>query len=691
VKPLEIPAAIEWRDHPKPQPFYYRRPPKLATASRIQKDKIYANNLKNDSYVLISCLDDLVDEVALDLWNTADPKIWGIYDESLLFILARFGVDSLPGFIKCGERHVKALEALSYVRSPAVAPVMARVLDKKKSAPISLQWFARYPEEAAIGLLPLVVGPQNKARHFAERAVRILDSQGHRDLLRQAAVRYGKEVEDALEHILQVDPLLIFPAKLPRMPDFWDPQALPQILLKGRPKCLPISAIEHIGMMLAFSEIPENHYAGLDDVIEYCDPDSLEKFAWALFVSWMQNGAPSNARWAMQSLAFFGGNATVSQLAPLIRRWPGEAAFNRAVAGLDILAQIGTDVALMHIHSISQKIKFKGLQAKAQQKIAEIAERKGLTQEQLADRLVPDFGLDPSGKLTFDYGQQQFTVGFNEQLGPYIINDQGKKLKDLPKPRKADDPVKSSQALQKWKTLKQGVRNVAKSQILRLEAAMCTQRRWSVQEFRNFMLDQPLMIHLVRRILWGTYNDVNTLQTSFRIDEDRKPVDLSDQKLTLDQKFSIGIPHALELAPEESGPWIQLFVDHELIQPFSQLSRQIYSLSQPETKISALHRFKGKTTPFSRILSLENRGWKRDEPWESGWTMTMIRHFPENLYAQLHLEPGIYNPDPRESGEQTLEEVHLHRDDPGEGPQRILFAELDEISVSELLMDLHGL
>ena len=45
----------------------------------------------------------------------------------------------------------------------------------------------------------------------------------------------------------------------------------------------------------------------------------------------------------------------------MIRLWPGENGHQRAVAGLDVLAEIGGDTALMHLYGISQKVKFKAL------------------------------------------------------------------------------------------------------------------------------------------------------------------------------------------------------------------------------------------------------------------------------------------------------------------------------------------
>ncbi len=127
----------------------------------------------------------------------------------------------------------------------------------------------------------------------------------------------------------------------------------------------------------------------------------------------------------------------------------------RAVrAGLDILAAIGTDVALMHLNGIAGKAKFKGLQERAREKIAAVAEARGFTPEELADRLVPDLGLDEQGTVRLDFGPRQFFVGFDEALKPFVRDAQGARLKDLPKPNKADDAALAEAATERFKVMK---------------------------------------------------------------------------------------------------------------------------------------------------------------------------------------------------------------------------------------------
>lgn len=53
----------------------------------------------------------------------------------------------------------------------------------------------------------------------------------------------------------------------------------------------------------------------------------------------------------------------------------------------------------MQLNGIAQKLKFKALQERAKEKIADIAESRELTVAELEDRLAPDLGLDDNGSL----------------------------------------------------------------------------------------------------------------------------------------------------------------------------------------------------------------------------------------------------------------------------------------------------
>ena len=273
-------------------------------------------------------------------------------------------------------------------------------------------------------------------------------------------------------------------------------------------------------------------------------------------------------------------------------------------------AQSLPDSALMQLNGIAQKLKFKALQERAKEKIADIAESRELTVAELEDRLAPDLGLDDNGSLLLDFGPRQFTVSFDETLKPFVRDVSGSRLKDLPKPNKSDDESRSNDAVNRYKLLKKDARTVAAQQVARLESAMCLRRRWSPENFQLFLVEHPLVRHLTRRLIWGVYSAENQLLACFRVAEDNSYSTADDDLFTLPEgDISIGIPHVLEISPTDAAAFGQLFADYELLPPFRQLDRNSYALTETERNASELTRWAGRKCPSGRVMGLANKGW----------------------------------------------------------------------------------
>lgn len=437
------------------------------------------------------------------------------------------------------------------------------------------------------------------------------------------------------------DPRDNFPAKLPKLPAWFSAEATYRPLLKGREKSLSPNAVKALVTMLAFTT-PEAPYAGIDDVKTACDRASLEEFAWTLFNEWLVAGASSKEGWVFQQLGVLGGDDVARKLTPLIRAWPGESQHARAVSGLDVLARIGSDLALMHLNGVAQKIKFKGLQEKAREKMNEVAARRGLSADELADRLVPDLDLDADGSLTLDFGPRQFRVGFNEALVPFVKDASGKLLTDLPKPNKSDDATVSKESEATWKTLKKDAKAIASIQVTRFELAMCGQRRWEADSWRAMFLEHPLLVHLVRRLVWGVYDGANKLVGTFRVAEDGTLSNAGDELYTLPDEARVGIVHALDLSEEQRGAWGQILGDYGIVQPFAQIGRDTYAPTKEESATSALMRRKGQFVATGKVLGLvEQRGWRKGQPQDAGWIWEWLKPLPGNQHASLELRTGI--------------------------------------------------
>ncbi|MEU9116381.1 DUF4132 domain-containing protein [Streptomyces sp. NPDC048483] len=604
-------------------------------------------------------------------------------------IVTRFGADALPAVLALARSDSAALgELLLPFTGVEVALQMAEWLGarRKNVRPVVHAWLRRHADAAARDLVPAAVG-RAKGRRHAEAALRFLVSQGHTETVRAAARGYGDKAAAAIEAFLAADPLDAVPAQIPD--DFFllDVHLLPRILLRDRRYALPPSAARHLVTMLAISK-PDEPYAGIEVVKELCDPESLAEFGWGLFQQETSYAGGVKADdWTLTALGRLGDNETVRRLTPLIRSWPGDGGHAASVAGLQVLATIGTDVALTHLHGIAQKAKYQGIKKKAQEKMAEVAGELGLTPDELADRVVPDLDLDASGAMTLDYGRRRFTIGFDEQLRPYVADEDGKRLKTLPKPGVRDDQELAPAAHKRFAALKKDLRTVSADQIRRLEQAMVAQRRWTATEFRELIVGHPLLWHLARRLVWLTGDG-----RSFRLAEDRTLADVHDDTLTLQDTARVGVAHPLHLA-DTLDDWRELFADYEILQPFAQLDRPAHPLTDDERAATELRRFHGITVPVGKVLGMERRGWVRGSAEDNGIQFCIFQPLPEGREAVIDLDPGIavglldHWPEQRIAGVR-LAGPELTRRARGTEIRPLAFGALDPITASEILASL---
>ncbi|MFI6762289.1 DUF4132 domain-containing protein [Micromonospora sp. NPDC050417] len=611
-----------------------------------------------------------------DVWNLTQLRV----------IVARHGTAALPAALRIARVATTMAPALLPLASPELATLMADWCTR--SGPlhqVARTWLERHPLAAARALVPASLGKAGSSRRRAEATLRLLAGAGHRAVVLVAAAEYGEAAAVAVGAVLDQDPLDLLPTKMPVIGDWADPASLPRIPLRDGSGALPHESVRHLLTMLAMSKLGEP-YPGVAIVKEVVEPRGLAEFGWAVFERWQAALMPPRDSWALESLGLTGDDETIRRLAPIIRAWPGEGGHARAVTGLDVLAALGSDVALMHLNSIAQRVKFKGLKEQAVEKVAKVAEAIGLTGEQLADRLVPDLGLATDGTLRLDYGPRQFVVTFDEQLKPCVTDAAGGRSGALPKPGTGDDATLANEAYTRFAAVRKNVRSIAADQLVRLEQAMVTARRWTVTEFRELLVAHPLLWHLVRRLVWGVYElPDGPLRYGFRIAEDRTFVDATDNKVAIADEAVIGLVHPIELGTACAG-WATLFANHQTRQPFPQLDRKVF-VPTPEV-VAALD---GQTVPTGRILGLEQRGWRRGGPQDGGIQGWIERTVRDEWTFVVGVDPGIAIGAPTEWPEQKLDTLGLYE---GAGVYwwfdrpTVPLDRLDPVTASEIIRDI---
>lgn len=550
-------------------------------------------------------------------------------------------------------------------------------------------WFTRHGGTAVELLLPAAVGTNAAERRNAEAALRFIARDRGAAVVHEVAARHGERVAGAIAALSLDDPLAQLPAKLPKPGGWAAPAALPALRRRADARRLPDSAVSHALTMLAMSSHAE-HYAGWEVLREQCDPESLRRFCWGVFELWRSVGEPAPDNWALRQLSVFGDDDTVKRLLPVIMEWRDKAEYNSSNAGLDVLAAIGTDAALLELYRVCAKAGRKSFRQRAEQKLTEVAADRGIEAAELLGHLecrsIPGLGLDSAATMRLDYGPRGFIAGFDENLSPYIVDDQGRRIGKLPRATKHDDRELAKAAGQALRKLRKNVDEFTRTHLDWLESAMRDQRRFATADFFDLFTRHPLLSRIGRRLVWSCRHDGKA--TAFRIAEDLGFATVDEAEFTPPEAAQYSVAHPYELAAD-IGAWCQIFDDYELPQPFEQVRRPRYVLTGAERDSPVLDRLNGRIITQTDCDRLIRRGWIGG--WSStGQTDRLLRRVRPHQNALVTLTgtdeaagaPARYGPGYR----LTITGIRLGETNAPDSAA--VFGQVDELLLEDLLHDL---
>ncbi len=595
-------------------------------------------------------------------------------------------------------------EVLALVHAPENAGPMLEVATRSKAAKVGTAWLDANVGCAAAGLVEVAAGRGALADAAAER-LRVLKRAGYAHLIETAAKGAAGDAAKKASSLLAAKDKVL--ASLDKPPKWladalskaaklkavaWiDARHLPPLEIEG--KTLSAAQVTALLSALAASTFDKPH--PLVSVLrDKATPESRDPFAWRLFEGWLTEGAPSKEKWALAAMGHFGGDECALKLAPLVRAWPGESQHQRAVLGLDVLRGIGTDVALLQLSGIAQKVKFQALKRRAGECMEAIAKARKMSRDELEDRIVPDGGFDDKGERVLDFGARKFHVVLGSEGAPMVRDEAGARKADLPKPGAKDDAALAAKAQADWKLLKKTLRETTKIQVVRLEQAMVKGRTWTAKDFETLIMHHPLMGNLARGIVFGVKRK-GKLVATFRVADDGSYANEKDVKYTLAKDALVTIVHPLDLSEAQKGSWVQIFGDYELLPPFAQLGRATFALTDKEKKASDLAaRFKGQEWGVSAFVGkLARRGWIHGQPQDGGFVGDHAKPFFSTNTTAIVEHTGYPIGSREWADPQKIEKLYFISGTAIPVPWRnakkhLKLASVDKKAVSEVLLDL---
>ncbi len=293
-----------------------------------------------------------------------------------------------------------------------------------------------------------------------------------------------------------------------------------------------------------------------------------------------------------------------------------------------MLAWIEHPSATQLMLSIGSRFRTKGIQEEATRQAEALADRKGWTLAELADRTMPSAGFDETGTLELSFGERVFVAKLLPDFKIELFNPDGKKIAALPEPRLDDDAERAKDAKKALSNAKKEIKSIVALQTDRLYEALCTERDWPAEDWALYLNRHPVVRRLCQRVVWSVVEDGRTT-LSFRPLDDGSLTDVDDHPVELPADARVRLAHDSTLDAETVARWSQHLSDYEVVPLFQQLGKGRYALPEQQRKERHVGDFEGHLIEAfalrGRALKL---GYTRGATEDGGWFYTYEKRFP---------------------------------------------------------------
>lgn len=233
------------------------------------------------------------------------------------------------------------------------------------------------------------------------------------------------------------------------------------------------------------------------------------------------------------------------------------------------------------------------------------AARAGLTRDDLADIAVPSFGL-VDGRVHCAVGAftAEIAVGADGRVAVTWADGEGKPRKSVP----AEVKRAHATELQEVKRRSADIETMLSAQRLRIERFLMSDRTWRIAEWRERLLDHPLLSFFARRLIWSFAMADGEVHGCWL---DGRLVGSDDAPLTGIDGATVRLFHPVRADAATVRAW-QLWLErHRITQPFKQAHREVYALTDAERVTEHYSaRFAGHILHQHQFAALcRSRGW----------------------------------------------------------------------------------
>ena len=371
-------------------------------------------------------------------------------------------------------------------------------------------------------------------------------------------------------------------------------------------------------------------------LVSHLDRERNAPFAHALLDQWLASDMKASTRWAVDVAGLTGDDGIIPRLVSPVPEWCRQNAGKRAEWAVRAIALIGSAGALRELDALTHRYRTQRryVAAAATEAIRALAALQGISEEEIAERIVPDFGFNDSSERGFTNSSNEEVIA---QLRP------GLKIVWLePGGRESAKPPAGLPADQVKEWLKLFKQAVA-SQTLRLERAMVDGRKWETSAWQERFGTHPLFRCFAGGLIWAAYDAKGTLLRTFRRYPNGIFADAKGEPEDFENAASIGLPHPMDLDEATLSAWATHLKRMKVATVFPQVARPVEQPDPLHGNRREIHIAEDKTLDAALLRSrMLGRGWATAPTADHGKIYGCFRKFDAaGIEAHLALE-GFY-------------------------------------------------
>lgn len=381
-------------------------------------------------------------------------------------------------------------------------------------------------------------------------------------------------------------------------------------------------------------------------LLSLIDRETSAPFAKWLLDSYFQNGADAKHKWCLTLGSVLGGDNEIAFLQRNVASFVDNNRGKMAENVVKALILQGSQRALRAVEFFSRKYKSKNknIGAAAVEAFDIAAEELGITPYELADSVIPDFDFDGLFK-EFTVNTEGYRAFIGNDFKLAFLDEDNKQLKALPKGT-------SAALKEEFKEIGKEIRDIVKSQSSRLEQYLVIQRRWTAEKWQGLFLTNPVMFVYANRLIWGIFDEKNTLMTTFRCQEDQTLIDENGDEIDLTparfegnlasiEASLIGMIHPISLTPETLDFWKNELLDNGIEPVFPQLNRPVILIKDMEKNLTMSNEFEGiEYGGYGFLSRMDKTGWSRGSVVDGGGISSYYKEFTEVGLVAIVMQTG---------------------------------------------------